>query len=267
MDQILGSVGLGGKNFQTDVLWVQIRLNLHRSSISDAREITVDGIVGPGTINAIRAFQQFIVKLNRPDGLVELRGKTFQALANEPTMFVPPPILRAAGITVIEGLRFPFAKRPIANYHKDGTNKRYFGAPRNGGTRLHAGCDLLMPVGTEILAIADGTITGYSPHFYQKTQALEISHDCKLLARYCEIKGLASGIKVGSKVSRGQMIAYVGKLNSAASMLHFELYSNTHKGSLTVRDPSNPAIYKDKRFQRRIDLLDPTSYLDKAALS
>jgi hypothetical protein len=63
------------------------------------------------------------------------------------------------------------------------------------------------------------------------------------------------------------VIAYVGKLSSANSMLHFELYSNTSKGSLTVRDTSSTTIYKDKKFQRRADLLDPTNFLDAAVLS
>jgi murein DD-endopeptidase MepM/ murein hydrolase activator NlpD len=195
MEQISGSVGLGGTNDLADVILVQSRLNLHRSNIIGAREITVDGIVGPSTINAIRIFQQSIVKLQRLDGLVQQGGKTFQALAIEPTI-LPPQSVPLTVSVIVTGLRFPLAKRPKQNYHNDGTNYRYFGAPRDKGKRRHAGCDLIASVGTEILSIADGTVTGHYI-FYQNTQALEISHDCKLLARYGEIKGLAHGVKVG----------------------------------------------------------------------
>ena len=58
-------------------------------------------------------------------------------------------------------------------------------------------------------------------------------------------------------VSYTHLIAYVGKMY-VDSMLHFELYEGTGSGPLTVR--SNPP------YQRRSDLVDPTSYLDGCAL-
>ena len=77
------------------------------------------------------------------------------------------------------------------------------------------------------------------------------------MVRYCEIEKVASGIAVGSTVTEGSLIAYVGKMY-VDSMLHFELYDGTGSGPLTVR--SNPP------YQRRSDLIDPTSYLDGCAL-
>ncbi len=69
--------------------------------------------------------------------------------------------------------------------------------------------------------------------------------------------GAAGG--AGNSVARGQVIAFVGKLESGSSMLHFEMYAGTASGSLTVR--GNPP------YQRRSDLLDPTPYLDQATLT
>lgn len=66
---------------------------------------------------------------------------------------------------------FPFHKRP-AYSNKDGG--REFGAYRSGGSRLHAGCDLLTPKGTEILAIDTGTVIQGPYLFYDMVYALEV---------------------------------------------------------------------------------------------
>jgi murein DD-endopeptidase MepM/ murein hydrolase activator NlpD len=77
------------------------------------------------------------------------------------------------------------------------------------------------------------------------------------VARYCEIKALANGVRENEHVAKGQFIAIVGKMR-VDSMLHFELYEGTASGSLTARQSSGPK----KKFERRGDLLDPTPYLD-----
>ena len=50
---------------------------------------------------------------------------------------------------------FPLHQRPSIDFE---SGARFFGARRSGGKRKHAGCDLLMPVGTPVLAMADGTL-------------------------------------------------------------------------------------------------------------
>ena len=61
------------------------------------------------------------------------------------------------------------------------------------------------------------------------------------------VEKAADGIRLGSSVRSGQVIAYVGKMFHL-SMLHFELYSGTGRGPLTDRS--------NKPFQRRGDLID-----------
>lgn len=76
------------------------------------------------------------------------------------------------------------------------------------------------------------------------------------MVRYGEISIVkAVKLKAGEQVEAGQLIAYVGRLNSGSSMLHLELYSGASKGSLTVR--GNPP------YQRRKDLMNPTSLIEK----
>jgi murein DD-endopeptidase MepM/ murein hydrolase activator NlpD len=141
-----------------------------------------------------------------------------------------------------------------------------FGSRRANGTRRHAGCDLYAPKGTPILAVADGTVTSRSTQFYRPTPkaawvgALEVWHPGLGKIRYAEIDRPAAGVAVHSKILAGQLIAYVGQVAGMAhAMLHFEMYAGTADGPLT--DKKRPP------FERRQDLVDPTSALDLASLA
>ncbi|REJ52033.1 MAG: M23 family peptidase [Microcystis wesenbergii TW10] len=150
---------------------------------------------------------------------------------------------------------FPLRQKPSLSY-KDGG--RQFGAGRPGG-RKHAGCDLIAPKGTEILAMADGKVIVGPYAFFSGTNAIEVKHDNGMVIRYCEIgQMLPRGIQVGARVSKGQVIAYVGRLHSGSSMLHLEMYQGTQNGALTQAG--------NRPYQRRSDLLDPTDILDHAPL-
>lgn len=149
---------------------------------------------------------------------------------------------------------FPFSFRPTESY-KDGA--RYFGANRSNG-RKHAGCDLIAPIGTEVYAVDDGVVIQDMYRFYEHVNALEIQHS-HFIVRYGEIKNVVEGIKSGARIKKGQLIGYVGRLDSGNSMLHFEMYSGEQTGSLTVRE--------NKPFQRRSDLINPTEFLDGAIVN
>jgi murein DD-endopeptidase MepM/ murein hydrolase activator NlpD len=167
-----------------------------------------------------------------------------------PQPAVPPP--SAAPATPAQ-LYFPLKELPEESYK---TGPRAFASYRTP-TRIHAGVDLYHPMLSPIRAIADGTVVQPAYFFYDGTNALEVIHPGIGLVRYGEI----SPVKVvkfaaGEKVKAGQLIAYVGLLVSLKrSMIHFELYSNTAAGPLTVRS--------NLPFQRRKDLVNPTSLVDK----
>lgn len=64
---------------------------------------------------------------------------------------------------------FPLPFVPRQSYKTGG---RRFGANRDNGRRKHAGCDLIAPVGTPILAIADGVVMEAAEReFYRGTYA------------------------------------------------------------------------------------------------
>lgn len=133
---------------------------------------------------------------------------------------------------------------------------RSFGWRRGGGKRKHAACDLYRFRNEPMSSVAPGTVLRGLYSFYQGTYALEVRHSGGFVVRYGEITGKsAPGVRSGSRVKMGQVLGYIGKVNSGCCepMLHFELFSGAGRGSL-----SGGGI-----FQRRSDLLNPTSYLRK----
>lgn len=119
--------------------------------------------------------------------------------------------------------------------------------------RPHHGVDYAAPSGTPVRAVADGVVTKKS---YDKAAGnmLKIKHPGNLSSGYLHLRGFAKGIKVGARVSQGQVIGYVGNTGrSTGPHLDFRLW----KGSTAInplkvpQKPSEP-ISKDNfdRFER-----------------
>ena len=163
-----------------------------------------------------------------------------------------PPPTSGSGF---ESASFPMVSRPVASY-RDG--QRMFGAERDGGKRIHAACDLYRPNGEAVLAIGPGTVLRNKYLFYQGVYALEVLHSGGFVVRYGEVLGRnAPGITAGKAVKQGQVVGYVGTVNSGccAPMMHFELFSGKVTGPL-----SQPWKHG---FERRSDLVNPTEYLSR----
>jgi murein DD-endopeptidase MepM/ murein hydrolase activator NlpD len=151
---------------------------------------------------------------------------------------------------------FPLKQRPAASYHE---RPRAYGSPRDNGKRQHAGCDLYAPVGSPVVAVADGTVVRGPYPFYDVVYALEVEHPGIGIVRYGEVTK-TSPIHQGDQVTAGQVIAYVGHMQTVnQSMLHFELFSGCEDGPLTDRAHAP--------FMRRADLIDPTAFLDSCTLA
>jgi murein DD-endopeptidase MepM/ murein hydrolase activator NlpD len=104
--------------------------------------------------------------------------------------------------------------------------------PILGGVRLHQGTDYAAAMGTTVRAIGDGVVTrqgwgnGYG-------NVLEIRHRNGYVTRYGHLSRFASGVHVGSHVSIGQTVAFVGSTGlSTGPHLHFEVLVNGQQ-----RDP------------------------------
>lgn len=260
---ITGAVGRwdrGATNHPGDVTTVQTLLTdaAQAQGVPAYDPNGIDGEIArppatSGTVGAIEAFQRLFMA--QPDGVVHVGGRTFDRLVDASrTAPAPSPTLGAGGF-------FPFTKLPRESWK---TGPRRFDANRNKGKRAHAGCDLYLPAGTPVHAVADGVVLRDPYHFYDVVFALEIDHG-DFVARYGEIRPDCP-LRVGDRVEAGAVVGKVGKMKSVPQpMLHFELYDKSATGPLT--ELSRTRSKKRKKdavpYYRRMDLIDSTSLLEQ----
>jgi murein DD-endopeptidase MepM/ murein hydrolase activator NlpD len=115
-----------------------------------------------------------------------------------------------------------------------------FADARSGG-RAHEGEDIASPLGTEVYAVVDGTLTrqtingatssSLSGNAWTLTSATD-----KTYYFYAHLSAFADGLTVGSKVAQGDVIGYVGDTGNPGPgnyHLHFEV----HPGGGAAVDP------------------------------
>ena len=88
---------------------------------------------------------------------------------------------------------------------------------------MHDGLDLVAAAGTPIYAASDGIVTGAGPNG-RFGNWMQIDHAGKVTTVYGHLSEFAAGIKVGTPVSYGELIGYVGNTGrSTGAHLHFEI--------------------------------------------
>ena len=95
--------------------------------------------------------------------------------------------------------------------------------PVSGYTKMHKGIDFSAPVGTPILAAGSGVVEA-AARFGGYGKYIRIKHNNTYSTVYGHASRFAKGIKVGSKVVQGQVIAYVGTTGvTTGPHLHYEV--------------------------------------------
>lgn len=104
--------------------------------------------------------------------------------------------------------------------------------------RAHYGVDFAAPVGTPVRSIGDGTII-YAGRSGGAGRMVKIRHKGGFVSAYLHLSGYARGMRSGMKVSRGQIIAFVGSSGlSTGPHLDFRIYKNGKPmNPLTVDSP------------------------------
>ncbi|MEG1648939.1 MAG: peptidoglycan DD-metalloendopeptidase family protein [Rikenellaceae bacterium] len=93
--------------------------------------------------------------------------------------------------------------------------------------RPHLGVDYAAPSGTPVQAIGDGTVI-MRRYSGGGGNTIKIKHARNYTSGYLHLKGYAKNLKVGSRVSQGQVIAYVGTTGtSTGPHLDFRIWRGT----------------------------------------
>ena len=124
-------------------------------------------------------------------------------------------------------LRRAFLKAPLDYFRitSQFTNSRYH--PVLKRYRAHHGVDYAAPVGTPVKTIGDGVVIEKA---YQKNGGgyyLKVKHNSVYTTTYMHLSRYAKGINKGSRVTQGQVIAYVGSSGlSTGPHLDFRVHKN-----------------------------------------
>ena len=95
---------------------------------------------------------------------------------------------------------------------------------------FHQGLDIKTRSGVPVIAAADGKVVKIERNSYLG-KIIEIDHEGdQFKTLYAHLKGYADGLKVGQKVTRGQLIGYVGNTGrSTGAHLHYGVYDIENK--------------------------------------
>lgn len=93
-------------------------------------------------------------------------------------------------------------------------------------TRPHYGVDFAAPTGTPVRAVGDGKVEMAAWHG-GNGRYVQIRHDDVFESGYGHLSRIASGVRPGATVRKGDVIGYVGSTGLATgSHLHFVMYKN-----------------------------------------
>ncbi|MCE7887498.1 MAG: peptidase M23 [Alphaproteobacteria bacterium PRO2] len=122
--------------------------------------------------------------------------------------------------------------------------------PVLGYNKMHKGVDFAAPTGTPIYAAGDG-ILEYAGRFSSYGNYIRIRHNSQLKTAYAHMHRLGKGMKVGARVSQGDVIGYVGTTGrSTGPHLHYEvMLNNKQVNPKSVNLPTGEQL-TGKEFQK-----------------
>jgi len=131
--------------------------------------------------------------------------------------------------------------------------------PILGYTKIHKGVDFAAATGTPIMAAGDGVIEMAS-RFGGYGNYVRIRHNGEIKTAYAHTSRFAKGIRAGSRVKQGQIVAYVGTTGrSTGPHLHYEVILNGRQvNPMSVKLPAGEQLAgKDlRKLQAMIPTLD-----------
>lgn len=118
--------------------------------------------------------------------------------------------------------------------------------------RPHHGVDYAAPSGTHVHSVADGVVI-FAGWGGGGGNTIKIQHAGNIVTGYLHLRGFAKGIRVGTRVTQGQLIGYVGSTGtSTGPHLDYRIWKNgTAIDPLKVpQEPAEPIAAEHKeRFE------------------
>jgi murein DD-endopeptidase MepM/ murein hydrolase activator NlpD len=109
---------------------------------------------------------------------------------------------------------------PVRGYLSAGFGNRL--DPFTGAPDFHPGIDVSAPMGTKVMAPADGVVLSVGPKGGYGN-AIVVDHQYGVVTRYGHLSGFA--VKPGQRIKRGDVLGYVGQTGRAtAPHLHYEVW-------------------------------------------
>lgn len=146
-------------------------------------------------------------------------------------------------------LRKEFLKAPLDFFRISSrfSNSRYH--PVLKRYRAHHGVDYAAPTGTPVKTIGDGVVIAKG---YQRNGGgnyLKVKHNSVYTTTYMHLNGFAKGIRIGSSVKQGQIIAFVGSTGlSTGPHLDFRVHKNNQAiNPLTMEAPPSYPVKPELR--------------------
>jgi murein DD-endopeptidase MepM/ murein hydrolase activator NlpD len=168
--------------------------------------------------------------------------------ADAPRAVAPAATVETIGADPIAVLRRHDLQVPIDHADVDDW-KGDFAQRRGVGTRGHEAVDILAPRHTPVHAVEDGTIAKL---FNSKAGGITIYQfdpDREFCYYYAHLQRYAEGLADGKKVSKGEVIGYVGTTGNAppnTPHLHFAIFQLTDAKRWWEGKPIDPyLVYRD----------------------
>lgn len=143
---------------------------------------------------------------------------------NIPTGPADQPKIAAAPVAITGDLSTTHLRVPIDGISIESFKGRF--SELRGG-RLHEAVDIVVPRGTPIHAVQDGTIAKLFFSRFGGTTIYQFDEDGPLCFYYAHLERYADGLHDGQHVSQGEVIGYVGTSGNAlpdTPHLHFAIF-------------------------------------------
>jgi murein DD-endopeptidase MepM/ murein hydrolase activator NlpD len=136
--------------------------------------------------------------------------------------------------------------------------------PVYGFHRAHTGVDFGAPTGTRVKATGDATVA-FSGRKGGYGNLVILRHRNGYETYYAHLSAFASGIRPGSAIGQGQVIAYVGSTGaSTGPHLHYEVrIAGRPQNPMTIKLPGSPPL---AMAQRALFLQQTANWSDKLGM-